>query len=45
MVSTLVSICFSSPRLGDIIKTSCMKLQIIDREICPILVFLKNVYD
>ena len=30
MVSTLVSICFTSPRLGHTIKTNCMKLQTVD---------------
>ena len=35
--STTLSIYFSSPRLGDTIKTSCIMIQTVDIQICPIL--------
>ena len=34
VVSTFVSIYFGSPRLGHIIKTSCIKFETVDPEIC-----------
>ena len=40
---SLVSISFGSPRLGDTIKTNCMKLQTLNPEILSILIFKKMV--
>ena len=40
MVSTLVSICSGSQRLGQTVKVNYMKPQPVDSEICLILVLI-----
>ena len=42
VVRSLVSVCFGSPPLGHTKKTNCMKLQTVDPEIFPNLIFLKK---
>ena len=45
MVSTLVSIYFCSPRLGEIIKTTnYIKFQAVDPKIFSILIFQRKVW-
>ena len=43
VVSTLVSVCFVSSRLGHTTKANCMKLLNVDSEICSSFIFQKTV--